>query len=245
MHIEAQAPNSFDFGNYDRWSTWRRSFERYRIRSLLDLEPEVNQINTLLDLMGEESNEILDSFNLSDYERNKYEIVMENFERYFDNENDYIVNRQQFFSRSQQPFETIMDFLLSLYEISSRCAFSNRQQYIKSRLVAGLLDKNLKVYLQGKGSFSLSEIIDSIKFFQMIQSGKKRFSRSAYVYSKEETRLSPTKNCIRCNRRHYTNLCPPIIPQCEICNSKEHLSANCSKVKLYEEMIRLESKSED
>ena len=59
-------PEGFNFSKPKGWPSWIRRFENYRIVSKLNLEDEKRQVSSLLYAMGEKTDDIIDSFRLSD-----------------------------------------------------------------------------------------------------------------------------------------------------------------------------------
>ena len=65
-----QLPEGSTFSKLEGWPSWIRRFKDYRIASTLDLEDEKRQVSSLLYPMGEKADDILESFRLSDDDRN-------------------------------------------------------------------------------------------------------------------------------------------------------------------------------
>ena len=80
-----QPPESFTFS----WSKWARRFERFRLASGLTEKDKLVQVNTLLYSMGDEANNILKSFQLSEDDQKKYETVNSNFDNHFVKKRNY------------------------------------------------------------------------------------------------------------------------------------------------------------
>ncbi|GBL89202.1 hypothetical protein AVEN_255307-1 [Araneus ventricosus] len=77
-------PEVFSFQSEDEdWSKWIARSERFRTASGLINKPEAEQVNSLLYLMGSQSEEIFRTFNLKKTEVDSYEVVKAKFERYF------------------------------------------------------------------------------------------------------------------------------------------------------------------
>ncbi len=56
-----ETPAKFSFAPAE-WPKWRKRFERYRIAASLDKQCDLVQINTLLYVMGDNAEDIFDSF---------------------------------------------------------------------------------------------------------------------------------------------------------------------------------------
>ena len=59
-------PEQFNFSQPDEWPKWIHRFEHFHDASGLSNKEEVHQVNTLVYCMGEATDDILCSFELSD-----------------------------------------------------------------------------------------------------------------------------------------------------------------------------------
>ena len=67
--VRLQPPSSFDFKQPDEWPKWKRRFEQFRLASGLKAEDENHQVSMLLYCMGQDTEEILMSTNISNNDR--------------------------------------------------------------------------------------------------------------------------------------------------------------------------------
>ena len=58
-------PSKFSFKSSE-WTRWIRRFERFRIATELDKKEEAKQVNALIYTMGDEADDIITSFGLSE-----------------------------------------------------------------------------------------------------------------------------------------------------------------------------------
>ncbi len=56
--FQVPPPQKFDFSKPEEWPKWSKRFERFRVASGLELQPEENQVNTLIYTMGDEAEDI-------------------------------------------------------------------------------------------------------------------------------------------------------------------------------------------
>ena len=73
----------FCFTRPQEWPKWIRRFKRFRIASGLVSRGEEAQVNTLIYAMGDEADDILRAFTLSEEDRKSYAIVKAKFDNYF------------------------------------------------------------------------------------------------------------------------------------------------------------------
>ena len=78
-------------------------------------------MHTLVYTMGDDADDILSSFNLSEEDRKKYETVRGKFESYFVKKKNVIFERAKFNRRKQEESETVDDFIHDLYLNESVC----------------------------------------------------------------------------------------------------------------------------
>ena len=69
--FQVSAPESFSFKYPEEWPKWIRRFERYRLASDLDKTSSEVQVNALISNIGDQADDILLSFRLSDENEKK------------------------------------------------------------------------------------------------------------------------------------------------------------------------------
>ena len=142
-------PERFDFGHPDTWPCWVKRFERYRVALGLSDKDEQVRISTLIYAMGEEADNILASFGLSERDSGSFSVVQERFTRHFVKQRNTIYEHAHFNQRSQQPGEMVDAFVTALHTLAEHCEYGElRRQMIRDRLVVGLLNSNLSERLQ-------------------------------------------------------------------------------------------------
>jgi len=81
--FQISTPETCSFTNPEEWPKWIRRFERYRLASGLNNKTAEVQVNALIYHMGDQADDILTSFGLSDSDKKKYDMVREKFEKHF------------------------------------------------------------------------------------------------------------------------------------------------------------------
>jgi len=77
-----QLPEKFDFSCREEWPKWSRRCEGFRQASGLVKEEE-SQINTLIYTMGDQADDILNSFKLSATQLKQYHTIKMKFDEHF------------------------------------------------------------------------------------------------------------------------------------------------------------------
>ena len=150
--FRVQLPEKFDFSRQEEWPKWSRRFERFRKASGLVKEEEESQINTLIYAMGDQADDILNSFNLTTTQLKQYHTVKTRFDEHFVVRRNVIFERAKFNRRRQEEGKTVDLFITALYALAKHCDYGTlKDQMIQDRTVVGLQDLKLleKLFIQG------------------------------------------------------------------------------------------------
>ena len=162
-------PEKFSF-KPEEWPKWIRRFERFRVVSELNKKPENTQISTLLYSMGDEADDILSSFTMSDDDREKYDAVKAKFEGHFIIKRNVIFERAKFNLHVQKEGESADNFITDLYTLAEHCQFGAlHDELIRDRIVVGLRDKALSEKLQLESSLTLEKAINQARQKELIR----------------------------------------------------------------------------
>ena len=153
-------PEKFNFHQPDDWSKWIHRFERFRQASGLASKSEESQVNSLVYCMGDEADDILSSFGLTNEDSKKYTTVKERFEGHFIKKRNVIFERAKFNQRVQKDGEAVDTFVTALYQLAEHCRYGDlRDEMIRDRIVVGLRDTNLSVKLQMEETLTLEKAV--------------------------------------------------------------------------------------
>ena len=142
-------PEQFTFSRPQEWPRWIRRFERFKNATGLTTKEETVQVNTLIYTMGDEADDILRSFGLSEEEKKVYTTVLNKFESHFVKRRNIIFERAKFNMRIQGENEPVDAFITDLYSLVEHCGYTNlHDEMIRDRLVVGLHDASLAEKLQ-------------------------------------------------------------------------------------------------
>ena len=137
-------PERFTFQHPDNWPKWIRRFERFRQASGLNGKEEQSQVNRLIYTMGDEADDILSSFGLTEEQKREYATVKDRFEKYFVKKRNPIFERAKFNSRVQREGESVDSFITSLHSLSEHCDYgAPMDEMIRDRIVVGILNSSL------------------------------------------------------------------------------------------------------
>ena len=162
--FRVQLPEKFDFSRQEEWPKWSRRFERFRQASGLVKEEEESQINTLIYAMGDQADDILNSFNLTTTQLKQYHTVKTRFDEHFVVRRNVIFERAKFNRRRQGEGETVDLFITALYALAEHCDYGTlKDQMIRDRIVVGLQDLKLSEKLQLDPEPTLTKAINQAR----------------------------------------------------------------------------------
>ena len=95
----------------NEWPKWIRRFERYRLASGLDGKPDAMQVNALMYAMGDEADDIMAGFGLTEEEREVYQTVKTKFDEHFVVRRNTIFERAKFNRRCQEEGENVDSYI--------------------------------------------------------------------------------------------------------------------------------------
>ena len=162
--LNLQLPGEFNFKHPDDWPRWKRRFEQFRLASGLADGSDEKQVSTLLYCLGEETEAVLTSTNITDDEKKVYCTVMSKFDGYFRVRKNVIFEIARFNRHSQQAGESANQYITALYELAENCEYGAlKSEMIRDRLVVGIRDSGLSERLQLDADLDLEKAKKSIR----------------------------------------------------------------------------------
>ncbi|XP_064477846.1 uncharacterized protein LOC135391507 [Ornithodoros turicata] len=142
-------PEAFNFDNAVEWESWIQEFDDYRYASGLSERTSEAQVRTLLYTMGRQARKIFSTFQLSEADAKDYEKVKEKFYKHFLKVENVVYESACFHRRSQEPTETVDQYMTCLHTMADRCKFGDlKERMIRNRFILGLRDTVLSESLQ-------------------------------------------------------------------------------------------------
>lgn len=167
---QVPAPEPFTFSRPEEWPKWRRRFERFRIASGLATKDDEIQVNTLLYSMGDEADDILRSFGLSEEDKKLYKPVLEEFDKHFIKRRNVIYERARFNSRKQEEGEPVDVFITALYTLAEHCNYGTlHDEMIRDRIVVGIRNAALSEKLQLSADLTLESAITQVRLSEAVK----------------------------------------------------------------------------
>ena len=138
-NVALKPPGKFDFKCPDAWPKWKRRFQQYIAATGLDKEEDARKISTLLYCLGEESDDVLTSTNISEEDRKKYNAVVAKFDSFFNVRRNIIYERARFNRRDQLEGESAEQYITCLYSLVETCEYGKfKEEMLRDRLVVGM-----------------------------------------------------------------------------------------------------------
>jgi hypothetical protein len=114
--------------------------------------------------MAERVEDILTSFNLSDDDAKKFNIMLQKFEDILSVEKNLIFEYSQFSKRKQLPGDCATDYITAVLKLIETCEFGDlRERLIMCQLAVGISDEGLSMRLQRDKTLTLDKAITEIK----------------------------------------------------------------------------------
>ena len=226
-------PYAFCFSKPNEWPKWIRRFERFRSALTLDEKADAVQVNTIIYAMGDEADDIVAGFGLTNEERNAYAVVKSKFDEHFVVRGNAIFERAMFNRRSQEEAEMVDTFINALFCLAEHCEYGAlNDEMIRDRIVVGITDAALSLKLQMNSTLTLKKAIDMARQNEAAKKeqallrnnfaaktyGNVDFVRTRKSYkpgqSKEKTKAQPkstsTRKCDCCGKSpaHQKSVCP-------------------------------------
>ena len=229
-----------------KWDIWKAQFQTFRKVTKLHEEAEDVQIASLKYCMGYESEEIVETFNLTEAEAKKFDIVFSKFDSYFKPKINVIRMRRIFQRKMQLATENEETYLRGLYIAAQDCQFGDlKKERIRDQLIAGLRDEKLTEKLEhlymSSNVFTLDTVVEYTRTYCDIREGRKKEEKeqeqivAAINYNKTSRAFSskniPTdtdsKACGYCGTQHERNRCPAYKKKCAVCGRLNHFARVC------------------
>ena len=243
MVMRLEPPTRFDFSKPDQWPKWKRRFEQFRSASKLNKEPEPQQVDTLLYLMGEEADSVLRSTNCTVDERKDYNVVTGILDSYFKVRRNVTFERARFNRRSQKEGETAEQFITDLYELVEYCNYGAlKDEMLRDRIVIGIRDLSLSERMQTDAELTLEKAKRMVRQKAAVKDQRKELQQQEDAAVLQSLRQSTTRrrrgqpqgagatdNCTKCGYRKHnsSDRCPAAGATCHKCNRVGHFRSVC------------------
>lgn len=157
-------PSKMESLSAEEFKKFKQRFEIYRIASGAAQQPEDVQVALLLHCIGPQCLEVYNTLELTETEKQRYEVVLSKLENHFIPTKNESVASHMFFTRNQHEHENFDAYLTELRKLSSECDFGSLQdRLIRDKIVTGIRDNKLKDRLLREQDLTLQKAINICK----------------------------------------------------------------------------------
>ena len=157
-------PEHFNFARPEEWPKWIYNFKRLKDATDLDEKSEQKQVSSLIYSMGEEVEDILWSFQLTEDKRKSYTTVRDEFQSFFVKRRNIVYEQSRFNLRRQEEGESAASFISNVYALAEHCGYGDlHEELIWDRLVVGIRDSRLSEWLQLDADLTLGKAVTIIQ----------------------------------------------------------------------------------
>ncbi|KAK8772868.1 hypothetical protein V5799_012599 [Amblyomma americanum] len=241
-----QPPASVNFDKTSEWPGWIEEFGDYRFASGLNERTQEAQVRTLLYTMGRQARNIFKTFNLSEEDSKKYDVVKTQFHTHFVATRNLVYESACFHRRHQEPGESVDQYVTELHTLADRCDYGKmKERMILDRFVVGLRDAKLSEALQMDAALTLKSALTKARLKEAVQQQQQDL-RSVVDREEHESlttaevdivhrrtsnqRRPDHQTCAACGRGpHSRSSCPARGALCYVCQRRGHFAAVCSR----------------
>ena len=147
------------------WERFRSEWNNYEVATELDNASGKRRAAVFLACIGSAAHSVFRSFKFdSEEDTSNVSKIIEAFNRYCIGETNITYERYVFNQRTQQPGETIEDYVADLRKLANTCQFDQLEDsLIRDRIVVGIRDDTTRRRLLQQKKLTLSEAIDICK----------------------------------------------------------------------------------
>ena len=159
------------------------------------------QVKALVYAMGDEADDIMAGFGLTEEEREVYPTVKTKFDEHFVVRRNAIFERAKFNRRCQEEGENVDSYITSLFCLAEHCEYGAlHDEMIRDRIVVEIVDSALSLKLQLDAKRTLKKAIDAARQSEAAkreQAQMRNFlpktTNVDFVKAKRQSKSHPTK----------------------------------------------------
>ena len=120
--------------------------------------------------MGDQVDDILLSFKLTEAQLKKYDVVKKYFDDHFVVRRNVIFERAKFNQRKQHEGETVDSFVTDSHALAEHCEYGTlREEMIRDRIVVGLLNAKQAEKLQLQADLTLVKAVNEARQSEQVK----------------------------------------------------------------------------
>lgn len=155
----------------DNWNRFYRQFVNFLKIVKSNKTEEMDgptKVAMLLNFIGDEANELFETFKLTDVEKNNYDKVVAAYIEYCKPKSNVLFERFKFYQRIQLEGESFDHFYADVKKLTKSCSFGTELENMeRDRLVLGIRHLDLQEALIRQADNSLQAIVDKCRKFEI------------------------------------------------------------------------------
>lgn len=225
-------------GNLENnWTKFKKQLDVFIKASGASKLDKTQQANILLNFLGTDGNELLESIVLTADELNSYDAIIAKLDGLCKSKVNIIYERHCFYARNQKEGEPFHDFLIDVKKLAKSCGFGgSMNELIRDRIIFGIHNKSLQLKLIKEGNPTMEQTIEMCiideKMYQQskeIQHGKEKdvdfVKKKSFYYKERENK--DRNSCNFCGTIHQRGKCPAFGKRCSNCKKRNHFAGVC------------------
>ena len=225
-----------------RWKSWTKRFQTYV--AALDIKEDKQKRALLLYQAGEATQEIFETLEGTGED---YKTAKEKLDEYFSPKKNVDYEIFQFRKATQEPGETVDQFVTRLRKLAATCEFHDASREIKSAVIQNCLSKRLRRYALREDTLKLDEFLAKARSLEASEtqatgieknlpseevnrlSHKPQQSRPTVKKPPRQSTQSSSNTCRQCGLiwPHRTKPCPAKGQSCNKCGKPNHFAKMC------------------
>lgn len=247
--VPVKLPPNFDIRSNSaatEWKSWKCMFQDYLIGIGNDEASDRVKLSLLRNMMGPESTKVIQSFKMSTKDSGKYDVIIQEIEKYVNPKCNEVFERYKFNERKQEAGEKFDNFYTSLRQLIPSCNYTLtsqeaiEDQILRDRIVQGINDKSLQESLLRIENLTLDKAANVCRAAEISRSQVKEMNPSIEI---DEAKFKRNKksnfedkkamvvdrkfDCRRCQKRHGPKECPAYGKKCTRCGILNHFAISC------------------
>lgn len=233
-------PMRFEGNLNENFKRFYQNFEFYLTATEKDTKSDKVKIAILLNTIGNEGVEIFNTFRIPVDEIGKYNVVVEEFQRYCAPRKNRTYERFVFNNRCQETDEPFDQFFGDLKKLVQSCEYDTQEDSILvDRVILGTNDLKVQEKLLNTQNLTLENAVEicrnsEVTRKQLLNVRNKEEATVDFIRKKKQYDKGNEKNkelttdemkqfkCKKCDRTHSYRECPAYGKQCHKCGKANH-----------------------
>ena len=244
--MQATRPLCLTGNNAKNWREFKEQLQWFLAGMESSDKSDPVKIGIMLSHAGKDAREVYKTLTWTkDGDNNKFDKVLEAFERFCLPQKNILYERHGFWSLYQEQGEAIDSYVTRLKLKIDNCEYHKtgwpaavKMELTRDKFVFGLLDDTLKERLLREADLTLPKAIALAQRSESskIQAKAMSVQNTSFQCDEVKWRPAPQKEdllasmmimCRQCGKRHRPKECPTFVQRCTACNKFNHFARVC------------------